>query len=79
MADERATDLVLECTAFLRSGEDFPTIRSTRLKNHPLVIGRPQHRHDGTKTVTEVRLITGERMMSDASAHLKYELAAEMS
>ena len=57
-----------ECTDMVRKGEDFPTVWLTRLKGHPLVNGFPQHRHDGTKSLLDIRLITGERLVFDADA-----------
>jgi len=72
MSDERARerprDLARECTELVRKGNDFPTIWATRLKGHHLVIGAPQSRIDRTRTLLDIPLITGERLVFDGDA-----------
>jgi hypothetical protein len=68
MIGERASDLARACTELLRKGEDFPTVWMTKLKGHPLVVGLPQHTHDGKRSLIEIRLITGERLVFDGDA-----------
>lgn len=68
MLNERAVDLARACTDLMRKGNDFPTVWATRLKNHPLVVGIPQQRHDGVRSLLTIELITGERLVFDADA-----------
>ena len=65
---ERADDLARLCTEVVRKGEDFPTVWQTPLKSHPLVDGIPGSRMEGNRSVLEVRLITGERLVFDGDA-----------
>ena len=65
MSKERAHDLAKTCTELVRKGEDFPTVWSTLLKRHPLVAGIPHSKVEGARTVLEIRLITGERLIFD--------------
>ena len=68
MRNERAIDLARACTDLVRGGNDFPTIWGTRLKSHPLVSGMPRQRHDGTRSLLDIPLITGERLVFDGDA-----------
>ncbi len=68
MSGERAQDLARLCTELVRSGNDFPTVWNTLLKSHGLVDGLPQSRLEGTRSVLEIRLITGERFVFDGDA-----------
>ena len=68
MAGERAHDLARRCTEMMRKGEDFPTVWSTVLKGNALVDGIPQSKLEGTRSVLEIRLITGERFVFDGDA-----------
>ncbi len=65
MSKERARDLAYICTELLRKGKDFPTVWDTLLKSHTLVEGIPRQRHDGTRSLLEIPLITGERLVFD--------------
>ena len=65
---ERAGDLARTCTELARKGNDFPTIWATKLKGHPLVDGIPHQRITGTRTLLDIRLITGERLVFDGDA-----------
>jgi hypothetical protein len=65
---ERAEDLARVCTDAVRRGEDFPTVWHALLKNHPLIDGLPQQRMEGKRSVLEIRLITGERLVFDGDA-----------
>jgi hypothetical protein len=68
MFRERANDLARLCTEVVRKGDDFPTIWQTLLKGHPLVDGIPQQKLDGNRSILEIALITGERLVYDGDA-----------
>jgi hypothetical protein len=60
-----AINLLNECTAAKKAGADFPTIWQTILKPHPLVMGPPVQRLEGSEAVLEVSLINGQRIVLD--------------
>jgi len=62
---ERAEDLARLCNDAVRKGEDFPTVWQALLKTHPLIDGLPRQRMEGNRSVLEIRLITGERLVFD--------------
>jgi len=68
MSTERATDLAQTCTELVRRGKDFPTIWTTVLKSHTLVEGIPRQRFEGMRSLLEISLITGERLVFDGDA-----------
>ncbi len=68
MSNERASDLARVCTELVRSGNDFPTVWTTKLKRHPLVSGIPHQRLAGTRSLLDIPLITGERLVFDGDA-----------
>jgi hypothetical protein len=68
MSKERANDLARLCTDVVRKGEDFPTVWQTLLKSHPLVEGIPRQKLDGNRSLLEIHLITGERLVYDGDA-----------
>ncbi len=68
VSNERASVLARACTDLVRKGNDFPTVWATKLKGHPLVIGIPHHRHDGTRSLLDIPLIMGERLVFDGGA-----------
>ncbi len=68
MSLERSRDLAQLCTELVRNGNDFSTVWSTVLKAHALVDGIPQHRLDGTRSLLDIRLVTGERLIFEADA-----------
>ena len=68
MSKERAHDLARLCTELMREGTDFPALWSTLLKGHILVEGIPQSKIEDGRTVLEIRLITGERLVFDGDA-----------
>lgn len=68
MFRERANDLARLCTDVVRKGDDFPTIWQTLLKGHPLVEGIPRQKLDGNRSILEISLITGERLVYDGDA-----------
>jgi hypothetical protein len=68
MWEERANDLARRCTEVVRKGDDFPTVWQTLLKGHPLVEGIPRQRLDGNRSLLEIPLITGERLLFDGDA-----------
>ena len=65
---EKPVDLARNCTDMVRGGNDFPTIWTSRLKDHPLVIGIPHQRLIGTNSVLDIKLITGERLVFHGDA-----------
>ena len=68
MSNERADDLARACTELVRNGNDFPTVWMTKLKGHPLVKGIPHQRIAGTRSLLDIPLITGERLVFDGDA-----------
>jgi hypothetical protein len=68
MSKERANDLARLCTDVVRKGDDFPTVWHTLLKGHPLVEDIPRQRVEGNRSLLDVPLITGERLVFDADA-----------
>jgi hypothetical protein len=68
MLNEKASDLARACTDLVRKGNDFPTIWATKLKADPLVLGIAHQRHEGTRTLLDIPLITGERLVFDGDA-----------
>jgi hypothetical protein len=68
MSKERANDLAQECSKLARKGRSFPTVWSTVLKGHALVEGNPRQRPEGKRGLLDIPLITGERLVFDASA-----------
>jgi len=68
MSKERANDLAQTCTGLVRQGKDFPTIWATLLKNHTLVEGIPRQRIEGTRSLLDIPLITGEWLVFDGDA-----------
>lgn len=66
VSNERANDLARYCTLLVRKGNDFPTIWSAFLKTHSLVEGIPRQRHDGSRSLLDIPLITGEQLVFDA-------------
>jgi hypothetical protein len=68
VSNERASDLARTCTELVRKGNDFPTIWATKLKGHPLVDGIPHQRVTGTRSLLDIRLITGERLVFEGDA-----------
>lgn len=67
-ANERPGELANACTELVRKGNDFPTIWATRLKGHRLVKGIPHQRSCGTRSLLDIPLITGERLVFDGDA-----------
>ena len=61
----QANDLARLCTELVRSGNDFPTVWNTLLKGHALVHGLPRQRHDGARSLLDIFLVTGERLVFD--------------
>jgi len=41
---------------------------NTLLKGHALVHGLPRQRHDGSRSLLDISLITGERLVFDGDA-----------
>jgi hypothetical protein len=68
MSIERSRDLARLCTELVRNGNDFPTVWNTLLKGHALVHGLPRQRHDGSRSLLDISLVTGERLVFDGDA-----------
>jgi hypothetical protein len=68
MSLERSRDLAQLCTELVRNGNDFPTVWSTVLKSNALVDDVPQQRLDGNRSLLEIRLISGERLVFEGDA-----------
>ena len=68
MAMEKAIDLARLCTDAVRKGETFPTVWHTMLRGHPLVNGIPRQRMEGNRSLLDIPLITGERLIFDGDA-----------
>ena len=66
MPNERANDLARQCTALIRSGNDFPTVWSALLRSHTLVDGVPQQGPEPNRRLLNIPLVTGERLIFDA-------------
>jgi len=63
-----AKELAEICTEMVRKGEDFPTVWTTFLRRHALVVGGPESRLESRRPVLEIRLVTGERLVFDRDA-----------
>jgi hypothetical protein len=68
MSIETASDLARLCTDAVRRGETFPTVWHTMLRSHPLVKGIPQQRLEGNRSLLDIPLTTGERLIFDGDA-----------
>jgi len=68
MSRQTANDLTTKSTAALRKGSAFPTIWATVIKGHTLVEGIPRRRLDGERSLVDIPLITGERLVFDGNA-----------
>ncbi len=68
MSIERSRDLARLCTELVRNGNDFPTVWNTLLKGDALVHGLPRQRHDGSRSLLDISLVTGERLVFDGDA-----------
>jgi len=66
MSKERASDLARQCTELVRKGNDLTTIWSTLLRRHLLVDGIPRERLERSRSVSDITLNTGERLVFDA-------------
>jgi len=68
MSTERANDLARTCTELVRKGKDFPSVWGTVLQGHTLVEGVPCQRLEGKRSLLDIPLITGERLVFDEDA-----------
>ena len=64
MSKERASDLARHCTELVRKGNDFTTVWSSLLK-HTLVEGIPRQKHERSRSLLRIPLITGEQLVFD--------------
>jgi hypothetical protein len=68
MLSETADDLAQACTELAREGKKFLTIWATKLKRHALVEGIPRQRLLGTRSLLNIPLITGDKLVFDEDA-----------
>ena len=74
---ETANDLVLNCTAMVRTGADFPTVWGAVLKGHALVGGAPvQILDDEERPQLEIPLINGQRLVYNSASNEYFALGA---
>ena len=60
---EQANDLLRRCEDMRRDGRDFSALWYGLLKGHPLVTGTPSQQIEKDRSVFEIRLTTGERLV----------------
>jgi hypothetical protein len=65
MPKETAKDLARKCTMMVRRGRSFPTVWRTILKRHILVGNVPTQRFEHERTLVDIPLTTGERLIFD--------------
>jgi hypothetical protein len=65
MPKETAKDLARKCTMMVRRGRSFPTVWRTILKRHFLVDSVPTQRFEHERTLVDIPLTTGERLIFD--------------
>ncbi|KAB2876455.1 MAG: hypothetical protein F9K43_01145 [Bauldia sp.] len=56
-------ELLAACIDAARTGADFPTVWHSILRRHPIVVGSPVQRMDGTTAILEVPLLFGQRLV----------------
>lgn len=65
MAEQHAPeDLLALCEAARNEGRDFPTIWTTILRGHPLVIGPPHHEMRDGEAIIVIPLLTRRMLLS---------------
>ena len=65
MSKERANDLAQTCTNLVRKRKSFAIVWDTVLRGHTLVEGIPRQRLEGKRSLLDISLITGERLVYD--------------
>ena len=68
MFNETANNLAQACAELAREGKHFLTIWATKLKRHALVEGIPRQRFLGTRSLLEIPLVTGDKLVFDEDA-----------
>jgi hypothetical protein len=63
-----AKELAEICTTMVRHGEDFPTVWTTYLRDHALVVGLPVSKIESRRPVLEIKLVTGELLVFEGDA-----------
>ena len=63
MFNETASDLAQACTELARGGKNFLTIWAAKLKRHALVEGIPRQRFLGTRSLLDIPLVTGDKLV----------------
>ena len=69
MSQEQASDLARSCTDAIRTGVNFPSVWYRLIKRHPLVEGIPRERIEGERSLLDIPLVTGERLVFDKAAN----------
>ena len=78
MSKETATELARKCTTMARKGRSFPTVWRAMLKRHILVGGVPRQRFEDKRTLVDIPLTTGERLVFDREGkEFRLEIAAD--
>jgi hypothetical protein len=65
MFNETTSDLARACTELARENKKFPTIWATKLKRHALVEGIPRQRFVGARSLLDIPLVTGDKLVFD--------------
>jgi len=69
MSQQQASDLARSCTDAIRKGINFPSVWYRLIKGHPLVEGIPRERIEGERSLLDIPLATGERLVFDRAAN----------
>jgi hypothetical protein len=72
--EETSSSLLERCISAQRNGATFPTIWSLILKGHPLVAGLPTNAIREGRTVLEVPLISGRRLVCESASDESFSL-----
>ena len=67
MRDDTSEDLLRRCNAEITKA-DFPTVWTSVLRGHRLVVGAPVQHADGERLQLHIRLVTGQQIVYDSSS-----------
>ncbi len=65
--NDTSEDLLRRCNAAIRDA-DFPTVWSTVLRGHRLVVGSPVQHAAAESLQLHIRLVTGQQIVYDSSS-----------
>lgn len=65
MESDTAWDLARKCLLAARQGADFPSVWNSVLKPHPAVAGLPVQRVEGSRSLLDIPLMSGHRIVYD--------------